>query len=254
AGVVRVEFARTLQPQELKLAFKFKAPFNKRLQGLYKVVDGGQPYVMTQMEPISARFAFPSFDEPGFKTPYDISLTIPEADKGFANTALVKKVDNGDGWKTLTFATTKPLPTYLVAFAAGPWSVNVGPEIGADKYRDDPVKLRGIAAKGKARYMDWILGQTPAIIEFMEDYYAFGYPFGKLDLVAAPDFSAGAMENPGFVTFRDYLLQLQPDSAQRYVRGAFNVTAHELAHMWTADIVTTDWWNALWLNESIATW
>src|SRR5699024_8031662 len=69
AGVVRVDFGRTLQPQELKLAFKFKAPFNKRLQGLYKVVDGGQPYVMTQMEPISARYAFPSFDEPGFKTP-----------------------------------------------------------------------------------------------------------------------------------------------------------------------------------------
>lgn len=254
AGVVRVDFGSTLKPQEIKLAFKFHAPYNERLEGLYKVVSGGESYVMTQMEPISARFAFPSFDEPGFKTPYDITLTIPDADKGFANTALEKKVENGDGWKTLTFATTRPLPSYLVAFAAGPWSVNEGPSIKPDKYRSEPVKLRGVAAKGKAKYLNWILDETPSIIQYMENYYAFGYPFGKLDLVAVPDFSAGAMENPGFVTFRDYLLQLQPDSAQRYVRGAFNVTAHELAHMWTGDTVTTDWWNDLWLNESFATW
>ncbi len=254
AGVVRVDFGTELPAQEIKLHFKFHAPYNQRLEGLYKVVSGGEPYVMTQMEPISARFAFPSFDEPGFKTPYDITLTIPEADKGFANTGITKKVDNGDGWKTLTFATTQPLPSYLVAYAVGPWSVNAGPDIKPDKYRSEPVKLRGVAAKGKAKYMDWILDQTPAIIHFMENYYAFGYPFGKLDLAAVPDFSAGAMENPGFVTFRDFLLQLKPDSAQRYVRGAFNVTAHELAHMWTGDTVTTDWWNDLWLNESFATW
>lgn len=254
AGVVRVDFGTELPAQEIKLHFTFHAPYNQRLEGLYKVVSGGEPYVMTQMEPISARFAFPSFDEPGFKTPYDITLTIPEADKGFANTGIVKKVDNDDGTKTLTFATTQPLPSYLVAYAVGPWSVNVGPDIKPDKYRDEAVKLRGVAAKGKAKYMDWILDQTPAIIQFMENYYAFGYPFGKLDLAAVPDFSAGAMENPGFVTFRDFLLQLKPDSAQRYVRGAFNVTAHELAHMWTGDTVTTEWWNDLWLNESFATW
>jgi len=90
AGVARVDFGSTLQPQQLTLTFEYSAPLNAQLQGLYKVSAKGQPYAMTQMEPISARFAFPSFDEPGFKTPFDISLTIPAADTAVANTKQVK--------------------------------------------------------------------------------------------------------------------------------------------------------------------
>jgi alanyl aminopeptidase len=253
-GVVRIDFGSTLQPQQIVLDIAFSAPLNQQLQGLYKVHHDGVPYAMTQMEPVSARYAFPSFDEPDFKTPYDISLTIPSADVGVANTAQVKQTEAGAGWKTLTFAETKPLPTYLVAFAVGPWDVVKGPTIPADQYRKDPLPLRGIAAKGEGHRMGHILGETPIIIETLENYYGFGYPFGKLDLLAAPDFSAGAMENAGLVTFRDYLLLLDPDSAQRYVQGSFNVTAHELSHMWTGDTVTTAWWNDIWLNEAFATW
>jgi alanyl aminopeptidase len=254
AGVVRIDFGTTLQPQEITLELAFTAPFNQQLQGLYKVHHDDVPYAMTQMEPISARYAFPSFDEPGFKTPYDISMTIPDSDVGVANTAQVKQAEAGDGWKTLTFAETRPLPTYLVAFAVGTWDVVDGPTIAANRWRKEPLPLRGVAAKGEGHRMQHILGETPKIIDALEDYYGFGYPFGKLDLLAAPDFSAGAMENAGLVTFRDYLLLLDPDSAQRYVQGSFNVTAHELAHMWTGDTVTTEWWNDIWLNEAFATW
>ncbi len=253
-GVVRIDFGGKLAPQELTLAFEYTAPLNQQLQGLYKVSHEGQPYAMTQMEPISARYAFPGFDEPGFKTPFDVRLTIPNDEVGVANTKQVKEEKAGDGWKTLTFSTTKPLPTYLVAFGVGPWDVVKGPDISPTQYREQALELRGVAAKGEGHRMQHVLGETPSIIHTLEDYYGFGYPWDKLDLLAAPDFSAGAMENPGLVTFRDWLLLLDPDSPANYVRGSFNVTAHELAHQWTGDTVTLAWWDDLWLNEAFATW
>jgi len=254
AGVVRVDFGSTLQPQDLSLKFEYSAPFNAQLQGLYKVSAKGKPYVMTQMEPISARYTFPSFDEPGFKTPFDISLTIPSDEVGVANTQQVKETAAGKGWKTLTFAQTEPLPTYLVAFGVGPWSIETAADISPNAYRSKPLPLRGIAAEGEAHRMKHVLGETPSIIHALENYYGFGYPWDKLDVLAAPDFSAGAMENAGLVTFRDWLLLLDKDSPAKNVQGSFNVTAHELAHQWSGDAVTLEWWNDIWLNEAFATW
>ena len=253
-GVARIDFGSVLQAQKLTLTIEYSAPLNQQLQGLYKVSHAGIPYAMTQMEPISARYAFPGFDEPGFKTPYDLSLTIPADANGIANGAQIKQTDAGPGWKTLTFAQTRPLPTYLVAFAVGPWDIVKGPDISPDAYRRDVLPLRGIAAQGEGHRMQHVLSETPSIIHTLENYYGFGYPFGKLDLLAAPDFSAGAMENPGLVTFRDWLLLLDADSPARYVRGSFNVTAHELAHQWTGDTITLAWWDDIWLNEAFATW
>lgn len=254
AGVARVDFGSVLQPQQLSVKFEYTAPLNAQLQGLYKVSAKGKPYAMTQMEPISARFAFPGFDEPGFKTPFDISITAPADETVVANTKPVSEQSAGKGWKTVTFARTVPLPTYLVAFAVGPWDVVAGPDISPTAYRAKPLQLRGVAAEGEGHRMQHVLSETPSIIHALENYYGFGYPFDKLDLLAAPDFSAGAMENPGLVTFRDWLLLLDNDSPARNVRGSFNVTAHELAHMWTGDTVTTEWWNDIWLNEAFATW
>ncbi len=252
-GVAKVDLGAKLEG-EITVAIDFTAPLNKQLQGLYKVSHEGIPYAMTQMEPVSARYAFPGFDEPSFKVPFDISLTIPSDDQGVANTAQIKEEKAGAGWKTLTFSTTKPLPTYLVAFAVGPWDVVKGPDITPTQYRSTATPLRGIAAKGEGHRMQHVLGETNSIIHTLEDYYGFGYPYDKLDLLAAPDFSAGAMENAGLVTFRDWLLLIDPDSAAQYVRGSFNVNAHELAHQWTGDTVTMAWWDDLWLNEAFATW
>jgi len=254
AGVVRVDFGSTLPAGEITLKFEYTAPLNAQLQGLYKVTAKGQPYAMTQMEPISARFAFPSFDEPGFKTPFDISITLPDSDVAVANTQQVSEKPAGKGWKTVSFAQTLPLPTYLVAFAVGPWDITKTAEISPDAYRSKPLPLRGIAAAGEAHRMSHVISETPSIIHALENYYGFGYPWDKLDVLAAPDFAAGAMENAGLVTFRDWLLLLDKDSPARNVRGSFNVTAHELAHQWTGDTVTLAWWNDIWLNEAFATW
>ena len=254
AGVARVDFGTTLKPQKIKLKFDFTAPYNGTLQGYYKVVFAGNAYAMTQMEPISARLAFPCFDEPGFKAPLNLSLTIPDADKAVANAAETSDKPAEKGWKTVTFAQTKPLPTYLYAWAVGPWDIVNGPTIPANPWRSEPVPVRGIATKGSGPKMQHALAMVPAIIEHEEAYYGFGYPFGKLDLAALPDFSAGAMENAGLVTFRDWLLLLDKDSAPSAVRSSFNVIAHELAHQWTGDTVTLAWWNDIWLNESFATW
>lgn len=253
-GVARIDFSGVLKPQTLDLVIEFSAPFNGQLQGLYKVSDAGAPYAMTQMEPISARYAFPSFDEPDFKTPFALRLTIPADQVAVANTQQIDEKKDADGWKTLTFAPTRPLPTYLIAWAVGPWDIVDGPDIPATPWREHATRLRGIAPHGQGTRMQRALSETPAIIKTEEDYYGFGYPFDKLDLLAAPDFSAGAMENAGLVTFRDWLLLLDADSSERYVQSSFNVIAHELAHQWTGDTVTMPWWDDIWLNEAFATW
>ncbi|HBU87039.1 MAG TPA: aminopeptidase [Acinetobacter sp.] len=253
-GVSKIKFAKTLPAGQYQLVLDFNAAYDQQLDGIYKIEFEGKPYVMTQMEAISARQSFPSFDEPRFKTPFNIRLTIPSKYSGFANTQQTSEQTDKSGWKTLSFAQTKPLPTYLLALAVGPWQLQKGPDIGATSWRKQPIQLRGIAPDAKAEKMQHALSETPAILKTLEDYFAFGYPFDKLDLLAAPDFAAGAMENPGLITFRDYLMLLDKDSPVSFVQNSFNVNAHELAHQWFGDVVTMPWWDDLWLNESFATW
>jgi len=253
-GVSKIKFAKTLSAGQYQLVLDFNAAYDQQLDGIYKIEFEGKPYVMTQMEAISARQSFPSFDEPRFKTPFNIRLTIPSKYSGFANTQQTSEQVDKSGWKTLSFAQTKPLPTYLLALAVGPWQLQKGPDIGVTSWRKQPIQLRGIAPDAKAEKMQHALSETPAILKTLEDYFAFGYPFDKLDLLAAPDFAAGAMENPGLITFRDYLMLLDKDSPVSFVQNSFNVNAHELAHQWFGDVVTMPWWDDLWLNESFATW
>ncbi len=255
AGVLEVQFGKTLAAGDIELAFEYTAPFNGKLEGLYKVKVGDDAYAITQMEPISARWAFPGFDEPRFKVPFDIELTVPADEVAVANTRQTAEKKSSDGkWKTLTFATTKPLPTYLVAFAVGPWDVVDAPPIPPNDIRKNPLPLRGIAPRGKGKKLAWVLGETPGVIKFYEDYTHQPYPFDKLDLLGAPDFSAGAMENAGLIVYRDALLLIDDSTPADRYRAVFNVNAHEIAHQWYGDLVTVPWWDDIWLNEAYATW
>jgi alanyl aminopeptidase len=254
-GILELDFGQSLPAGTIDLALAYTAPFNAQLEGLYKVKVGDDAYTVTQMEPISARYAFPGFDEPRFKTPFDVTLTVPTDEVAVANTLQTSEKKSADGkWKTLTFATTKPLPTYLVAFAVGPWDVVDAPPIPANSVRKNPIPLRGIAPRGKGKKLAWVLGETPAVVKFYEDYTAQPYPFDKLDLLGAPDFSAGAMENAGLIVYRDALLLLDEHSPAERYRSVFNVNAHEIAHQWYGDLVTVPWWDDIWLNEAYATW
>jgi alanyl aminopeptidase len=254
SGVAMLTFASELPAGPAALVFDYDAPFDQSLSGLYKVVDAGDAYAFTQFEDIDARRAFPSFDEPGFKTPFDITITAPTTDKVVANTPVTNDTGAGNGMMKWTFQQTKPLPTYLVAMAVGPLDIVNAGEVPPNKYRDHPLPLRGIAARGMGPKLKYALSLTPAIVTALENYYGVGYPYPKLDTLAVPDFAAGAMENAGAITYREQLLLMDANAPLDQKRSSLVVQAHEIAHQWFGDLVTPTWWDNIWLNESFATW
>jgi alanyl aminopeptidase len=254
SGVARLLFVDEVPAGKATLVFDYEAPFGRSLSGLYKVVDRGDAYAFTQFESTSAREAFPSFDEPGFKTPFHVTVTAPASDKVVGNTPIEATRPDASGLTRTDFQWTRPLPTYLIALAVGPLDIVDGGDIPADQYRRRPLHLRGVTARGDGPRIQYALSLTPKIILALENYFQIGYPFQKLDILAVPDFAAGAMENAGAVTFRERLLLMGPAAPVDQKRSSLTVQAHELTHQWFGDLVTPSWWDNTWLNESFATW
>lgn len=254
SGVARLEIARPVGPGAAVLALRYSAAFNKSLEGLYQVRDAGQAYAYTQFEALSARRAFPGFDEPRFKTPFDIAVTVTGDDVAVSNAPVREIATLPDGRRRVTFATTKPLPTYLIALAVGDFDVVEAPPVPPNAVRDRALPLRGIAPKGKGGLLAYAFAHTAPLLDILEDYFGIPYPYPKLDLVVPAAFSPGGMENAGAIFYRQDVLLLDEHASVFQRRGFAYTHAHELSHMWFGDLVTPAWWDDLWLNESFATW
>jgi alanyl aminopeptidase len=253
-GVAAVRLPEPFGPGELTLRIQYSAEFDRHLEGLYRIEVGEGAYAFTQFEAIWARRAFPGFDEPAFKTPFDVTLTVGPTDVAVANTPALAEEVLPDGRRRIRYQTTPPLPTYLLAWIVGPLDVVEG-ALPAAAPRDHALPFRGVAARGRGHELAYALEHTPPLLEGLERYFGEPYPFAKLDVIAVPDFSAGAMENVGAITFRDSLLLIDPETApESQLRRFTGVMTHELAHSWFGNVVTMPWWDDLWLNESFATW
>lgn len=254
SGLSAVRLQQPVGPGRVRITLPFAADFGARLTGVYKAQAAGVPYVFTQFEPISAREAFPCFDEPRFKTPYDMVLRVPKELAVVANTRELSSKELDSGLREVQFATTEKLPSYLVAFAVGPFDVIGSASLGRHVVRDKELALRGFAARGRGSELTFALRETPPLVVWLENYFGIAYPYDKLDLIAVPDFGAGAMENAGAITFRDTYLLVSEDAPEQQKRTLGYVNAHELAHQWFGNLVTMPWWDDIWLNEAFATW
>jgi alanyl aminopeptidase len=211
--------------------------------------DKGNRYILTQFETTDARGAFPCFDEPSYKVPWQLTIKAPAGQKAVSNTP--SKESTAGGVTTWVFAETKPLPSYLIAFGVGPFEF-----VDAGKAGKNHFPVRIVTPKGRAAEAKYAASVTATILTRLEEYFGIPFPYEKSDQVAVPITSGfGAMENAGMVTYGQNIILASPenDTVSRQ-RSYASVAAHELAHQWFGDLVTTAWWDDIWLNEAFATW
>ena len=251
SGVVELSFAEPLKAGKVTLVFDYDAPFGDGPAGLYRIKVADQWYAWTQFESIDARAAYPSFDQPGYKTPFTVSLTTRPGFTTVSNAREMGTTRVGDLVRH-NFETTRPLPTYLVAFMVGPFAHATGTAAPTPE-RKDPLPIGVVGTQPYKDKLDFALDNTGPIVSLLEKYFGRAFPFPKLDQIGSP-VMPGAMENAGADTYGDTILLLDKGASTDQKKTFGMVVAHELSHQWFGDLVTPAWWDDIWLNESFANW
>lgn len=241
-------FNKTLPAGRITLKIEYSGILNGKLRGFYLSKTEKRNYAVTQFEATDARRAFPSFDEPAFKATFDVSLVVDKGDTAISNTNIVSDTPGPViGEHTIRFATTPKMSTYLVAFLVGDFVCTSG--------ESDGTPIRACATPDKVEYTKFALSASEFVLHYYNNYFGIKYPMPKLDMIALPDFEAGAMENFGAITYRETDLLIDEKSASVDAKkNVALVVAHEMAHQWFGDMVTMKWWDNLWLNEGFASW
>ena len=245
-------FGETLEPGPARLAIEFTGQLNDKMHGFYRGVyhQDGEKRIMavTQFEATDARRAFPCWDEPARKAVFAVTLVVPE-DRVAVSNMPPREVESGDGGlKTVRFADTPVMSTYLLAFVVGEFDY-------VETETKEGVTVRVYTPVGRREQGRFALDVAARTLSFFHEYFAIAYPLPKMDLLAIPDFAAGAMENWGAVTYRETAILVDPEESSAGTRQRVAIiVAHELAHQWFGNLVTMEWWTHLWLNEGFASW
>ena len=250
---VTLDFGRTLAQGPAQLEMRFTGTLNDRLVGFYRSEyqdsEGRTRHLATtQFEPTDARRAFPCWDEPAKKAVFDVTLVFDDSLRAVSNTPIVEESSPGPGLRSVRFGETPIMSTYLLAFV-------VGDLVSVQAEAVNGTTIGVWTTRGKENQAGFALDTSVKLLGYFNEYFGIPYPLPKLDHVAIPDFAAGAMENWGCITYRETALLVDPENSSAGTRQRVaEVVAHEMAHMWFGDLVTMEWWDDLWLNESFASW